>query len=124
MNPDVRDKWVEALLSGEFVKGIGALRKPTETEALEHCCLGVLTELYHRETGNGKWILAGDESCYRFEVDGTYESSAGFLTDSVRIWAGLPNCNPDVDGETLSNANDTGLSFEQIADLIKHRQLS
>lgn len=47
MNPRIRDMWAEALESGEYCQGNGRLRFNKK-----HCCLGVLTDLYVKETGD------------------------------------------------------------------------
>lgn len=46
MNKDVKEKWVTALRSGKYKQGQGCLRRGDD-----HCCLGVLQDLYHRTTG-------------------------------------------------------------------------
>ena len=46
MNEAVKTKWIEALLSEEYLQGKGCLKRGEE-----YCCLGVLTELYIQEHG-------------------------------------------------------------------------
>jgi hypothetical protein len=45
MDPDVKQRWVQALRSGEFVQGTGALRTPLPEGGFAYCCLGVLCEI-------------------------------------------------------------------------------
>lgn len=118
MNPQVKEKWVNALRSGNYKQTTGNLYEP----GVGYCCLGVLTDLYLKEKG--------------FEWD-TTESSTGwvcfedefeFLTDSVRDWAGLEdNCGTYEDDVIegglfcLSSMNDGGASFGEIADFIESK---
>lgn len=109
MNETVKEKWKTALTSGEYEQGIGSLRVNNK-----YCCLGVLTDLYHKETGKGRW------SAMDVFIDDNEEASSGFLTLGVQKWAGLPtNCPAVVDGERyLHNLNDTGTPFVEIAKLL------
>jgi len=45
MNPEVKAQWIEALESGEYTQGRGALTKVGPDGSRSHCCLGVLTDL-------------------------------------------------------------------------------
>jgi hypothetical protein len=53
MKPDIKQKWVNDLKSGEYKKGKGYLHKEDT-----YCCLGVLCDLYQKETGQGAWTDA------------------------------------------------------------------
>jgi hypothetical protein len=118
-----------ALRSGEYLQGLGRLKRVTEG-AVRYCCLGVLTEVaiangcenirhdqnwpqdYEQNTaacdcpecqGAGRWLQAG----------------AGDMCKAVRDWYGFESGNPRLghDGEfTAIGANDTlGWDFTQIA---------
>jgi len=51
MNPEVKKKWLEALRSGEYKQGIGALRNTNASKGIvTHCCLGVLCDIHSKET--------------------------------------------------------------------------
>jgi hypothetical protein len=41
MNPEIKDKWLAALESGQYQQGKGVLRNASN----EYCCLGVLCDL-------------------------------------------------------------------------------
>lgn len=105
MNPEIKTKWVAALRSGEFEQGHRQLRKGNT-----FCCLGVLCELYRRETGDGIW-----ENNHFLMV-------SDVLPPKVSDWAGLAENNPTVEGiigdTSLAERNDTGTSFSEIADII------
>ena len=111
MNPQIKQKWVSALRSGDYQQTKGRLRKEDK-----FCCLGVLCDLYAKEN-NVEWNLANNGHNYEFQE---FES---YLPSSVRKWAGVEACNPHVnDGEsTLVRLNDSGSTFEQIADVIEHQ---
>lgn len=120
MNPEVKAKWVAALESGEFQQGQGQLR----TMAGEFCCLGVLCEMYRRETGSGEW----DESKFITEN----ERGKGTPPEVVGKWAGFEGdyVNPEVfiDGlqQSVAEFNDGGgghspKTFAEIAAAIREQ---
>lgn len=113
MKAEVKKRWVEALCSGEYKKGIGGLH-PTEDT---YCCLGVLTDLYNKEM--------------RLKKKKTASLEGGYLDPKVSKWAGFDgnNWNPIVvfkdngieKEECLANLNDCRqrkLSFKKIAKII------
>lgn len=111
MNREIKEKWVAALRSGEYKQGMGQLRDSSDSR---FCCLGVLTDLYIKETGQGKW----DSNFFRSgNKDGNLFS--GFTPEPVRVWAGLRDRNPQVDATNLATLNDGGCTFNQIADKIE-----
>ncbi len=112
MNQAVKEKWLEALRSGEYKQGQQMLKRNQESEDY-YCCLGVLCDIHSKETGV-QW------------VNGTYREEAAFLPASVRDWASLTGCDPMVlrthpadIGRSLSAMNDGGTSFAGIADIIE-----
>jgi hypothetical protein len=135
MNPEIKERWAAALESGEFRQGTGALRVTYSSELVpvdvRYCCLGVLTELYCRDTGK-HWN----------EVT---QRETATLPQEVSLWAGLLNTSANSDGvrrgvtdpyvrvhrkasfgsdlvhETcLSHANDTmKLPFTEIVRLVR-----
>ena len=103
MNPEIRDLWVDALNSGEYTQGYGALRKDDN-----FCCLGVLSDLA---------VKAGviDEPVLIDSGDYQYDGQSGFLSPRVAEWAGL-NRSPI----RLINMNDGKHNkFKTIAKYIK-----
>ena len=109
MNPQIKQKWVSALRSGEYQQGQYCLRKEDK-----FCCLGVLCDLYGKEN-NVEWNLVNNGHNYEFQE---FES---YLPYSVRKWAGVEGCNPIVNDEesTLVRLNDGGSTFNEIADVIE-----
>lgn len=116
MNQEIKEMWVAALRSGEYEQG----RRQLCSIDGKMCCLGVLSDLYIKITGQAKWADDGTT----FLWDNGEEKLV--LPDPVRAWAGLASNNPMVGSHTLSTYNDgvnaAGVrphSFADIADLIE-----
>ena len=112
MNPQIKQKWVDALRSGDYQQTKGRLRKEDK-----FCCLGVLCDLYIKEN-NVEW--------QHNEVDDYfYENHFSILPSSVVEWSGVKHEIPTVtnfyETESLVSLNDGGSTFEQIADLIEEQ---
>ena len=113
MNKKVKQKWIAALESGDYKQGKNFLKNKNK-----FCCLGVLCDLYAKETGKGKW---NNRNRFTDEKDDIGDSQT--LTLGVMEWAGLDEANPsfklDDDITSLANENDKGRSFKHIAVLIE-----
>ncbi len=114
MNAEIKAKWVAALRSGEYQQGRERL-----CGSGAFCFLGVLTDLYIRETGMGHWD--GDYLATFKDKDGFREATE--LPSAVMIWADIQTAAPyaytpngTVD---LIEANDAGVPFPKIADIIE-----
>ena len=112
MKADIAKKWSDALRSGKYKQSRGALHN---NEGF--CCLGVLCEL---AIANG---VALDVSPGTPKLPITkYNETWYVLPRAVQEWSGA--CTPGAvldlsDGTmTLATYNDTGHTFEQIADII------
>lgn len=129
MKEDVAKQWVEALRSGEFKQGRGRLKReafdPDGSGAqmgYTHCCLGVLCEIIGaKETqmpggsiafGDGADIRVGDLPMGILREVGM-GSSSGMCVEGVQLIIG-PHAYHD-----LAHANDSGATFEEIADYIE-----
>jgi hypothetical protein len=115
MREDIKNLWVEALRSGKYEQGRGSLRNNIETVD-EFCCLGVLCDISEL----GEWITdsAGDV-CYKV-LDGG--SSSSVLPESIKQWANMLSKAGLFDTSlkgTLTLQNDSGKSFNEIADIIE-----
>jgi hypothetical protein len=123
MHEHIKKLWVDALRSGNYRQGIGRLRC-----ADTYCCLGVLCDLYDRDQGGPGWD----------DGDQNYLRCGAFLPREVARWAGIITDDPDcfapnevIQTEfnvtlpdhtirgSLTDANDSGFSFLEIADLIE-----
>jgi len=118
----IQQLWEAALLSGDYQQTTKCLR-----DKEGHCCLGVLTDLFDKETGNGEWVVREEFYGYKSSRSGLVDGA--MLPPAVATWAGLdcPHSTVTINGQdhTLAQHND-GLdtdvkTFEQIA--IATRQL-
>ena len=109
MNQDIKQRWVDALRSGEYEQGRGCLHN---SNGNSFCCLGVLTDLYIKEHDK-EWHKPG--RCTEL----TFEGNGGTLPPSVMTWAGLSHRDPCVRGGDLATQNDNGMSFDELAQLIE-----
>lgn len=113
MDKEIKIKWTEALLSGEYSQGKAALKIGNH-----FCCLGVLCDIHRKETNNGEWS-SSIKSEYTVK-DGIADSAkVGVLPPDVVKWAGLNDENPPVSDGYLARLNDNGYTFEKLAELIE-----
>lgn len=136
MKEAIKEKWIEALRSGEYTQARNSLyRLHADDRSRSYCCLGVLCDLYRKEhpdqaSWNGRsFLIQTDEGAHHEEA---------VLPFAVQQWAGLPDDNPELaewderdeddyisPEASLAELNDgrDGLvqrSFEEIANLIHH----
>lgn len=117
MNEEIKAKWLEALRSGRFLQGTGQLKyQNTMDGPFRHCCLGVLCEVLNVKS----MPVPGEVSMISFEGNTSYlpfsvVERAGLLTGDPTI----PVPSPDAPTTPLSDLNDNGKSFEEIAKLIE-----
>lgn len=107
MNTEIKNKWVSALRSGNYVQGKGQLRIDTGN-VVKHCCLGVLCDVVNKHHGRS------------LDLNGIYPSSE--ICELVELDYFNPQVKFGIFGklEYLTELNDTReLTFEQIADLIE-----
>lgn len=124
MDKDLKDRWVTALRSGDYVQGQGSLRVEDADGAVSYCCLGVLCRVAQQELVEaGLTVKVNDRG--RLTVDG----ATGTLTDAVADLFGMPNGTgalndmpTDEKGRRpeLTSLNDNGSTFDQLADLIEY----
>lgn len=126
MKVEIKRLWVVALRSGEYTQSQHSLityvppddasiHDILDEETLKnasYCCLGVLCDLYRKETGKNLWS------------DAAFDGTRGLLAPSVMEWAGLTEENPvikiDKRSTVLAELNDVlDFNFEQIADVIE-----
>ena len=107
MNEQVKEKWLNALRSGDYKQTKSCLHKGDG-----FCCLGVLCDLYGKEH-NVEWKLVDAGIYYEFQ------DKKAILPLSVIEWAGVEDDNPEICETPLSRLNDTGYTFNEIADIIE-----
>jgi hypothetical protein len=129
MNPEVKQKWIDALRSGKYEQGSEKLRSVSG-----YCCLGVLCDLYAQEH-NTEWEFRGNEETNLQPKDYWYfEDQSEFVPESVMDWAGFTeNCpvvkidveEDDEDSwfyhEGLADLNDSGYTFNELSKLIQEQ---
>jgi hypothetical protein len=128
MNPEVKQKWIDALRSDKYEQGSEKLRSVTG-----YCCLGVLCDLYSQEH-NTQWEFRGnDETNLQHQDYWYFGDQSEFLPESVMNWAELKTPNPNVRGDgadnedednwyytdQLSDINDSGYTFNDLSNLIE-----
>lgn len=139
MKPEIAEKWVKALRSKKYKQGQYVLKKRTPTGRVEHCCLGVLCELYNEQKAREQKKMPVHKAIKK-QLDGlprTFKpgttvysfngkSKTGALTElpyRVMQWAGIKTEYGTFTGhflrpKSLAGLNDRGYKFSQIADLI------
>lgn len=110
MKKELRDKWVEALRSGDYEQGMDALCSPSEdSDGFKYCCLGVLFEV---ENGEDAWIDPGPGFSLEVKQPVAEEYSAcSFYQGPLARDA----------ASELAKMNDNGASFKAIADWIEEK---
>jgi len=130
MKKDIKKLWVEDLLSGNHGQTVGALKV-----GKRFCCLGRLCDL-SVEYGIGVWVTNkyGTETFVCSDGRGnptdTLNRSVHCLPKPVAEWAGLGDDPTEVGincaykGKNyfyLSNMNDSGITFPEIAEVIREQ---
>jgi hypothetical protein len=140
MDDILADKWIAALRSGKYTQTTNALRADDR-----FCCLGVLCDISNK----GKWstdrgrdysaFVFENETCIRKDLEGMH-AAVGLNSDSgdIPLWRNMRRCMGDVlapkDSKDraleehdehsvaicLAELNDSGFSFNQIADVIDY----
>ena len=131
-----RKLWIEALRSGQYDQTAGALKASYASDLLSHpdqdvkyCCLGVACEI----SGLGEWY---NDHTPVYQIRGEYTTdNCTTLPALVQAWLGLDNNNGShVRGGqeqnpsgpnnfrspiSLATLNDSGHTFDEIADIIE-----
>lgn len=132
MNSKIKARWVEALRSGDYKQTEGYLNVDVYNGSGEddgYCCLGVLCELAVADGVITKKRVA-DSSYMQFGDEDFEDWDYSVLPISVMKWAELDVSNPCVntsdpekeefqEWQPLSEPNDNGATFEEIADWIE-----
>lgn len=122
---EAREALKKALLSGEYQQCVGVLEKFSEvTNQTYNCCLGVACREYMKDGGK---ILTENINNKIFFI--SEESDRGFTTLPLAVmdWLGFATVDgvfqkpihyKEMSLKSLISANDSGMSFEEIAELI------
>lgn len=144
MKKEIAKKWIRALRSGRYRQGKHVLKAKSRNGVVQHCCLGVLCELYQNDRKRKKkqrldvdadWSSGGAYDLPDSTVIAAFDSDAVTLPERVRTWAGISEADGTFRDDTLvfytgkdktpckglAALNDNGWSFKRIADVIvKH----
>lgn len=125
MKETIKQQWVTALRSNEYEQTVHSLHT---SEGF--CCLGVLCDLYVKETGD-EWFMylraKGPEEGAPIEHY-SFQGQRSILPEPVKEWSDLSESNPCVyynfpgyepELLPLAKLNDARKTFEEIADLIE-----
>lgn len=132
MNKTVKEKWINALTSGEYKQTRDILCRINSDGSKSYCCLGVLTDLYQKECDINPELKKLEESinfssspekCIAYtDLNIAFMlPNYGTLSNSVIEWSELSNKRgffDDGECKTLSFENDNGKTFEEIAEII------
>lgn len=134
MKQNIMKKWINALRSSKFKQGTGTLKQYNSNGNAQHCCLGVLCELYNQEMKkNKKKTLPEKVYDNDYDFSNGYSRFAGNKEDlpkDVMKWAGLKNSlgkfyvedfgnNLCLGENSLADLNDTGKKFKTISNIIE-----
>jgi hypothetical protein len=112
MDREIAARWTAELRSGNYHQGTGRLRYDGK-----YCCLGVLCDMYAKETDQGYW-----DAHNRFQTQANTDGN--YLPEEVQKWAGMKNNSGEFTklgktiSDSLSDMNDEGAEFLEIADVI------
>lgn len=134
MDATIKAEWIQALRSGDYKQGRNKLQWDGN-----FCCLGVLCELSPVVEAAYNPILEAVTYTSLIEAEDRDEN---YPPAAAWIWAGWMDKNPFVEtgpgqfpdgsassggspfmrgaGHYLSNLNDAGFTFDQIADVIEY----
>ena len=115
MDPAVKEDWVEALRSGEFIQGLDCLDKEDR-----QCPLGVLCDILDLEFKT-YLLFAGSRHAVRYrgylgEYLGGYQIETKILPIHVREQAKL---DPRAETSIIRMNDEHNATFEEIADWIE-----
>lgn len=120
MKEDIKRQWVEALRSGKYEQGAGALLRDGR-----YCCLGVLCDLAEK-AGVIQRMKVDNLGRIHFGAHADL-ASAILLPETVAVWAGLL-VTATVRVEEMKSSggldwvnDELRLPFSEIADLIEEQ---
>jgi len=108
MNKTIKDNWIKALRSKEYVQGRTSLRQKDNSD-YHYCCLGVLADI----TPGFRWN--GTDLCELYIDNGNGYCGIGFLNYLGRDHVGMTH---EQEGILASMNDGYGKTFEDIADWI------
>lgn len=129
LRPEFKERWLKALLSGEYEQTQKTLRGRSSSGGDGFCCLGVACDVFKKEiggdwagsvfeVGRNQWDTMPDEELMQLAFDSTegedWDDDAYNLAQDA--FDRLAGCN---DGST--DESRRGMTFEEIATVIKEK---
>jgi len=118
MKSEVKQRWIDALENGDYPQTRGCLLEQDCYGDCSYCALGVLVDLYVRDT-NAEWQLDTDDG-FGY-MNGYYMT----LPPEVAEWAGISEDDRhliEIADDGVVGMNDSyGKSFGEIAGFIKEK---
>ena len=108
MKRELRDEWVERLLSGEYEQCESVLRSAEQSNAF--CCLGVLADIYAPDDWNTRVEDLLDRTAGWYEHQGCDALLSADMCESLGITSDQQNY--------YAEQNDAGKTFPEIAEMI------
>lgn len=129
MDPVIKQLWTSALRSGKYKQGKNYLNIINANNEHQYCCLGVLCEIAIKQGMNIE--TEEDRTSVIFASDNHIRATIKYEGDectpppAVQQWAGIGAeggyIHPTNDDPSLVRDNDSGKTFDEIADIIdKH----
>jgi hypothetical protein len=123
MNQDIKELWVNALRSGDYEQTTEALRTKSG-----FCCLGVLCDIVSDRL-NTNWKLVTHDDGFITKLTYSFGNSDDplsnvneYLPSIVAEYVELepnPSCHTNTAKIYLTELNDSGSTFSDIADIIE-----
>lgn len=101
--------WIAALRSGDYQQGTDRLQSGNQ-----FCCLGVACLIYEKETQNELSRTHNTNA-----LVGTDLRNHGVVIDWLNLIGAAGENNEGLPADSLVNLNDSGYTFEEIADLLE-----
>lgn len=121
MDKRIKQKWLDALRSGDYEQGKFWLRCGNKEDS-NFCCLGVLCDIYSREHDE-QWKFPEDSKNFdatEYAAEAfSFEGESELLPNSVAEWAGFVVAVDERPIRNLADLNDKGKTFEEIANVIE-----
>ena len=103
MDKELKKKWIDALRSGKYIQGKNRLHTSCPEESF--CCLGVLCEIVGvPKAKTSMFAYAFEDVGFATMLPSKFLAHVGFTEDIA---------------EELAEANDSGKTFLDIADMIE-----
>lgn len=104
MNKEIKEKWLDALRSGFYQKGKGALITYEHSGIVRYCCLGILATILNKPVSNGALKEDIDNKTRKTGLYHSLQIACDF--DNKQAWQ-------------LAILNDTKETFAEVIEYIE-----